>query len=51
MSDTKEEKVEKSEIDQCDAEIAQKLVELHEMEAQRLKSPFTNTNRVKSKEK
>lgn len=49
MSEKKEEKVEKREIEQCDADIAEKLVELHKMEIQRLKSPFTNSNKVKKR--
>ena len=47
MSEIEEEQGSLTEIQKCDAEIAQKLVELHEMDNQRMKSPFTNANKVR----
>lgn len=45
MSELKEEM---NEIQKCDEEIAEKLVDLHEMESQRTKSPFTAANKVRN---
>jgi hypothetical protein len=47
MSELKEEKRVKTEAESCDEEIAKKLAELHEMESQRNKSPFTANNKVR----
>jgi hypothetical protein len=40
---------EKSEIEKCDDEIEKKLGELHEMENQRKKTPFTANNKARKK--
>lgn len=42
------ENAEKIQIPKCDEEIAQKLIEIGELENQRMKSQFTNAQKVRS---